>query len=144
MTTPSNATGPVPVLMEMSWKSRSHGRHPQALHRSATAAPPTMSHLASRILAKAGANSFHHPTRIQRKRRWPHRSIIGLVNKGQNAKLDDWGALRAWAWGDSRAIDYFETDKSVDARQVGLEGHSRYGKAVLVTLAYDKRSPSRT
>jgi U5 snRNP spliceosome subunit len=65
--------------------------------------------------------------------------IIGLVNKGQSRKLDDWGALRAWAWGVSRAIDYFETDKSVDARQVGLEGHSRYGKATLVTMAYDSR-----
>jgi hypothetical protein len=53
--------------------------------------------------------------------------------------VDDWGALRAWAWGASRAVDYFETDKSVDARQVGLEGHSRYGKATLVAMAYDQR-----
>ena len=55
--------------------------------------------------------------------------IIGLVNKGQPRKPDDWGALRAWAWGASRALDYFETDKAVDAKQVGIEGHSRYGKA---------------
>ena len=54
--------------------------------------------------------------------------IIGLMNKGQPRKLDDWGALRAWAWGASRALDYFETDKSVDAKQVGIEGHSRYGQ----------------
>jgi hypothetical protein len=46
--------------------------------------------------------------------------IIGLVNKGQPRKLDDWGALRAWAWSASRALDYFETDKSVDAKQVGI------------------------
>jgi hypothetical protein len=65
--------------------------------------------------------------------------IIGQVNKGQTRKLDDWGALRAWAWGASRALDYFETDKSVDAKQVGIEGHSRYGKATLVTMAYDPR-----
>ncbi|HTD53821.1 MAG TPA: hypothetical protein VK670_00460, partial [Silvibacterium sp.] len=65
--------------------------------------------------------------------------IIGLCNKGQPRKPDDWGALRAWAWGASRALDYFETDKSVDARQVGIEGHSRYGKAALVTMAYDPR-----
>jgi hypothetical protein len=65
--------------------------------------------------------------------------IVGLVNKGQPRKLDDWGTLRAWAWGASRALDYFEIDKSVDARQVGIEGHSRYGKTALVTMAYDPR-----
>ena len=67
------------------------------------------------------------------------RGIIALANKGQPRKTDDWGALRAWAWGASRALDYFETDKAVDARQVGIEGHSRYGKAAAVTLAYDER-----
>jgi hypothetical protein len=65
--------------------------------------------------------------------------IIGLVNKGQPRKLDDWGTLRAWAWGASRALDYFQTDKAVDAKQVGLEGHSRFGKTALVTMAYDPR-----
>jgi hypothetical protein len=65
--------------------------------------------------------------------------IIGLCNKGQPRKVDDWGALRAWAWGASRALDYFETDKAVDARQVGIEGLSRYGKAAIVTMAYDER-----
>src|SRR5262249_7295917 len=67
------------------------------------------------------------------------KGIIGLCNKGQPRKPDDWGALRAWAWGASRALDYFETDKAVDARQVGIEGLSRYGKAALVTMAYDPR-----
>jgi len=65
--------------------------------------------------------------------------VIGLCNKGQPRKPDDWGALRAWAWGASRALDYFETDKAVDAKQVGIEGLSRYGKAALVTMAYDQR-----
>jgi hypothetical protein len=65
--------------------------------------------------------------------------IIGLCNKGEFRKQDDWGTLRAWAWGASRAIDYFETDKEVDAKQVGIEGLSRYGKATLVTMAYEPR-----
>ncbi|MFN8005273.1 MAG: acetylxylan esterase, partial [Acidobacteriota bacterium] len=65
--------------------------------------------------------------------------IIGLVNKGQPRKADDWGALRAWAWGASRALDYFETDKAVNAKMVGLEGHSRYGKATIVAMAYEPR-----
>jgi hypothetical protein len=67
------------------------------------------------------------------------RGIIGLVNKGQPRKPDDWGALRTWAWAASRALDYLETDPSVDAKHVGIEGVSRYGKAALVTMAFDQR-----
>ncbi len=67
------------------------------------------------------------------------RGIIGLVNKGHVRKPDDWGALRAWAWGAARGLDYLETDPAVDARHVGIEGVSRYGKAALVTLALEPR-----
>jgi len=67
------------------------------------------------------------------------KGIIGLVNKGQFRKPDAWGSLRAWAWGASRGLDYLETEKSVDAKKVGIEGVSRYGKAALVTMAYDTR-----
>ena len=65
--------------------------------------------------------------------------IIGLVNKGQPRSLNDWGALRAWAWGAGRGLDYLATDPDVDAKRVAIFGHSRYGKAALVTLAYDQR-----
>jgi hypothetical protein len=67
------------------------------------------------------------------------RGIIGLVNQGQPRKPEDWGALRAWAWGAGRALDYLETDPAVDAKHVGIEGVSRYGKAALVTMAFDQR-----
>jgi hypothetical protein len=67
------------------------------------------------------------------------RGIIGLVNKGQPRKPEDWGALRAWAWGAARALDYLETEPTVDAKKVGIEGVSRYGKAALVTLAFEPR-----
>ncbi|MFP5237460.1 MAG: acetylxylan esterase [Acidobacteriota bacterium] len=65
--------------------------------------------------------------------------IIGLCNHGQPRKPDQWGALRAWGWGASRALDYLETDSAVDAKHVGIEGVSRYGKAALVTQAFDQR-----
>jgi len=65
--------------------------------------------------------------------------IIGLVNHGQRRKPDDWGSLRAWAWGAARGLDYLETDSLVDAKHVGIEGVSRYGKAALVTLAFEPR-----
>jgi (4-O-methyl)-D-glucuronate---lignin esterase len=67
------------------------------------------------------------------------RGIIGLCNKGQPRKPDDWGSLRAWAWGAARGLDYLETDTLVDAKKVGIEGVSRYGKAALVTLAFEPR-----
>ncbi|MGA8739783.1 MAG: acetylxylan esterase [Terracidiphilus sp.] len=67
------------------------------------------------------------------------RGIIGLVNKGQPRKPEDWGALRAWAWGAGRGLDYLETDPAVDAKHVGIDGVSRYGKAALVTMAFDQR-----
>jgi (4-O-methyl)-D-glucuronate---lignin esterase len=67
------------------------------------------------------------------------RGIIGLVNHGQPRKPDDWGALRAWAWGAGRGLDYLESDPAVDAKDVGIEGVSRYGKAALLTMAFDQR-----
>jgi hypothetical protein len=92
------------------------------------------------VLAKGWGYASLTPGSIQADNGWGLTlGIIGLMNKGQPRKVDDWGALRAWAWGASRALDYFETDKSVDAKRVGLEGHSRYGKATIVAMAYDQR-----
>src|SRR5205814_4660073 len=59
------------------------------------------------------------------------KGIIGLVNKGQPRKPDDWGSLRAWAWGAARGLDYLETEPTVDAMKIGIEGVSRFGKAAL-------------
>jgi hypothetical protein len=56
------------------------------------------------------------------------KGIIGLVNEGAPRKPDDWGSLRAWAWGASRGLDYLESDKTADATRVGIEGVSRYGR----------------
>jgi hypothetical protein len=67
------------------------------------------------------------------------KGIIGLVNKGQPRTGDDWGSLRAWAWGAARGLDYLETDPAVDAKKVGIEGVSRFGKAALVTMAFEPR-----
>ena len=67
------------------------------------------------------------------------KGIIGLVNKGQPRKPDDWGSLRAWSWGAARALDFIETDATLDAKRVGIDGVSRYGKAALVTMAFDPR-----
>lgn len=67
------------------------------------------------------------------------KGIIGLVNKGKPRSLGDWGVLRAWAWSDSRALDYLQTDPDVNGKQVGVMGHSRGGKAALVAMVDDPR-----
>ena len=134
LTTPAHAAGPVPVMMEFGFGPR-RGTPPPGVP-----APPPGPTWQELILAKGWGYAILLPTSVQADNgAGLTRGIIGLVNKGQPRDLDDWGALRAWAWGASRALDYFQTDKAVDARQVGIEGLSRYGKAALVTMAYDPR-----
>ncbi len=131
LTTPAQATAGVPVMMEFSFQRRP-GMPPMP-------APPGPS-TQERVLAKGWGYAALIANSIQPDNgAGLTQGIIGLGNKGQPRGLEDWGALRAWAWGASRALDYFETDKSVDAKHVAIAGHSRYGKAALVTLAYDSR-----
>jgi len=136
LTTPDNATGPVPVIMEFSFI----GPFPRRPGAPAPPPPPPGPTWQQQVLAKGWGYAILVPVSIQADNgAGLTEGIIGLCNKGQPRKLDDWGSLRAWAWGASRALDYFETDKTVNAKQVGIEGHSRYGKATAVTMAYDQR-----
>ncbi len=152
LTTPADATGPVPVMMEFGFGGFVPGRGgPGAAAKKAMPKPATKKSGGRAfgpfgppwqplVLAKGWGYAIIVPNSIQADNgAGLTRGVIGLCNRGQPRKPDDWGALRAWAWGASRALDYFETDKAVDARQVGIEGLSRYGKAALVAMAYDER-----
>lgn len=139
LTTPANVNKPVPVMMQFIFvfPPGFRFRTPPGTTPPAAPAGPTWQ---QQLLAKGWGYATLVPVSIQADNgAGLTKGIIGLVNKGQFRKPDDWGALRAWAWGASRALDYFETDKAVDAKKVGIEGHSRYGKATLVTMAYDQR-----
>jgi hypothetical protein len=129
LTTPANAGGPVPVMMELAFGGSGRGA-PAALEPS----------WQQQVLHKGWGYASIVPTSVQADNgAGLTQGIIGLVNKGRPRGVEDWGALRAWAWGASRALDYFETDNDVDAKQVGIEGLSRYGKAALLAMAYDQR-----
>src|SRR4030095_16224781 len=127
LTTPANAARPVPVMIEFGFVFPPGVRPPAP---PAGAPAPTGPTWQQQLLAKGWGYAVLIPNTIQADNgAGLTQGIIGLCNKGQPRKLDDWGALRAWAGGASRALDYLETDKTVDAKQVGIEGLSRYGKA---------------
>jgi hypothetical protein len=70
----------------------------------------------------------------------PHGVRALYLKPGQGAPApNEWGSIAAWAWGLSRALDYFETDKGVDAKRVAIMGVSRLGKTVLWAGARDTR-----
>ena len=135
--TPAGANSGVPVVMEFGFLrafGNAEGIKPIGI---VAAGEPTWK---EQLLSAGWGYSIIDPTSFQADNgAGLTRGIIGLVNKGEPRKPAEWGALRAWAWGASRAMDYFEMDKDIDAKRVAVEGLSRYGKAAIVTMAYDTR-----
>ena len=155
LVTPANAARPVPVMMMFGGRSgmppapgappapaRGFGPGRGGAPGAPGAAPATPSDppATEQLIADGWGYASIAPGSIQADNgAGLTKGIIGLVNKGERRRPDDWGSLRAWAWGASRGLDYLETDKTVDAKKVGIEGVSRFGKAALVTMAYDQR-----
>lgn len=128
---PKNADQAVPLIMEFGWI------WPAGMQRPPAPPGPTWQ---EQLVAEGWGFGVIIPTSFQADNGAGLRSgIIGLVNKGEPRKLDDWGTLKAWAWGASRALDLLETDPKVDMSKIGIEGLSRYGKAALVAMAYETR-----
>jgi lysophospholipase L1-like esterase len=140
LVTPAHATSPVPVMMMFGGRGLPElGQGPPGLS-TFTPAPGGDPPGTEQLIADGWGYVSINPGSIQADNgAGLTKGIIGLANKGRPRKPDDWGALRAWAWGASRGLDYLETVNAVDARHVGIEGVSRFGKAALVTMAFDTR-----
>ncbi len=135
--TPLESQKPVPLVMEFGFIQSPFGNNTVTPMNLISPGEPTWK---EQLISRGWGYAIIVPSSFQADNGAGLRQgIIGLVNKGQPRKPDDWGALRAWAWGASRAIDYLETDKQVDAKRLAIEGLSRYGKAALVAMAYDSR-----
>jgi hypothetical protein len=145
LVTPANASGPVPVMIMFRGGTlqQAVGAAPMTGFGGRPLPPPAPGSdppATEQLIAAGWGYAFLNPSSIQADNGAGLTSgIIGLVNKGQRRKPDDWGSLRAWSWGAARALDYLETDRSVDGKRVGIEGVSRYGKAALVTMAFEPR-----
>jgi len=146
LVTPAGVKRPVPVMMLIGGRAlpglpgftapggRAGAPPPPA------APPPADPPATEQLIANGWGYASISPASIQADNgAGLTKGIIGLVNRGQPRKPDDWGTLRAWAWGASRALDYLESDRLIDAKKVGIEGVSRFGKAALVAMAFDTR-----
>jgi hypothetical protein len=134
LTTPAKAKGPVPVIMELAFAKDFEMASNGPLDRYV----PSPWGVDGKLAVQRGWGfAILNPVSFQKDDGTGLTSgIIGLMNHGRPRGVEDWGALKAWAWGAHEALRYFERDKAVDAKQVGLAGHSRFGKTVLVAMAY--------
>lgn len=128
---PANASDRMPVVIEFYWG---------LWRRPGDTSVPQPSAWQIDCIRRGWAYALLRPNSIQADNgAGLTQGIIGLVNKGQRRKPDDSGALRAWAWGASQTLDYFTGRSDLDETRVSIGGHSRYGKAALVTMAFDER-----
>jgi hypothetical protein len=135
--TPLGTPGPVPVLIMFGFGAMPDEPTPTFGPPGATFADPPST---EQLIADGWGYVSLGTTSIQADNgAGLTAGIIGLTNKGQRRKPEQWGSLRAWGWGAGRVLDELQTDPSVDAKRVGIEGVSRYGKAALVTMAFDDR-----
>jgi hypothetical protein len=127
-TVPKHAAGKVPIIIQFGGGFGGGGKGGATSWQQ-------------QALNKGWGYGTINPNSIQPDSSRLREGIIGLTNKGEPRGPEDWGALRAWAWGVSCLIDYFEAnpDSGVDATKVCITGVSRYGKAALVATAFETR-----
>ena len=132
-TIPTNVRGKVPVILSFGF--------PEGFRFPGPPRPPEPGPTPTeQLLARGWGHAIVVPNTIQADNGGQiGDGVIGISLRGERRGPEDWGVLRAWAWGAGRALDALATNPAIDARRVGIEGLSRYGKAALVTMAYDER-----
>ena len=157
---PKEASGPVPLFLTLNF----HGNHTIT---DDPAVPVTSSWVRNLPAKNITENRSTEDARGMQQNRWPVAEIIsrgyGLATiyygdidpdehdqfkNGIHAVLDvadkprndnAWGSIAAWAWGLSRAMDYFETAPLIDSNRIAILGHSRLGKTAIWAGAQDER-----
>ncbi len=157
---PAEAVGPVPVFLALNFRGNQTIHPDPGIRRSErwVADGPAEAGFVDHRATEA--------SRGARRSRWPVERIVargyalataykgdlepdhvdgfregvrGILAEEAGIPADHWGAIAAWAWGLSRALDFLETDPAVDGRRVAVLGHSRLGKAALWAAAQDPR-----
>ena len=148
---PAKATGPVPLVLSLSFVGGMPAGAAVATPAAGTATapavvaparPPGRGEPIAEILARGFGYAILRYTEIQPDNAAGRtKGVMGLaLAPGQTEFApDEWGTISAWAWGLSRVQDYLETDRAVDAKRVAIVGHSRLGKSVLWAGAQDTR-----
>ncbi len=118
---PSDAKGPVPVIVQSSFGRRggAPSGKPFALYSKR---------------GYAVAECSYNEVAIDNKDKARTVGVYQLFGD----KIDC-GGLMAWAWGVSRVMDALETVERIDTKKAIVTGHSRYGKAALIAGAFDER-----
>lgn len=130
LTLPSGAAGPVPMVLGLALPPAVAARFP----------PEPGPSWKAQVLARGWGAADYVATSVQADGGdGLSGGVIGLSGGGRPRGLEDWGALRAWAWGASRVLDALEELPETDAVRTAIYGLSRYGKAALAAMAFDPR-----
>ncbi|MBT3199888.1 MAG: exo-alpha-sialidase, partial [Phycisphaerales bacterium] len=142
---PKNAKGPVPLFVGMNFRGNHSTTTDQAV-RLNTASKHKRGAAASRWPAEAiiargyGLATIYYGDIDPDKHDGFQNGVHGLLDKYNGRRPPNaWGSIAAWAWGLSRAMDYFETTDEIDHKRVAVMGHSRLGKTSLWAGAQDQR-----
>lgn len=141
VTTPANAKKAAPVILLVNF-----GGGPPPPAGTTARGPAFNAHaepaLAAEILAHGWGYATVGYSDIQPDRaNTGSEAVMAMVAAAgsKSGAPDDWGTIAVWSWGISRIVDYFETDKTIDAKRIAIFGHSRLGKTVLWAAAKDER-----